>query len=220
MNEKISETLRKIEQLEHSWEYVLSDEESAMHSFGRVPEDGNSVSFWSVPKSTGEFLQCMVELLGAKVVLELGCSVGYSTLFLAAGVQKTSGHIFTTEILSQKIFLAKEHFCEAGVDSVVTLFDKDIVEVLQEWKEEKIDLVFMDADKEKYSDYFELLLPLLNEKGIIIVDNAGKVRMRSGELIDSEHIKEFVKKVHQDKRVECFFLDADNGLLLIKKLHD
>jgi caffeoyl-CoA O-methyltransferase len=211
------ETLRDIEKLEKEWKYTLSEEENVRHSFGRVPEDGKDIALWSVPRSTGNFLTFITEALGAKTILELGCSAGYSTLFLAKAVQNTGGHIFTTEILKEKINLAKKHFSKAEVESQITLIEKDILLVLQEWKNKPLDLVFMDADKERYSTYLNLLLPLLSPKGIIIVDNAGKVRMSNGDLIDSEHILKFRKEVAKNTSLNTSFLEVDNGLLLISK---
>ena len=216
--DNLEKTLRKIEKLEKEWKYTLSEVEDKQHSFGRVPEDDREVAFWSVPRSTGEFLRFMVRFAKSKTILELGCSAGYSTLFLVDGAKENKGKVYTTEILKAKIKLAKKHFKESGLSEYITLIEKDIMEVLKEWeKKNKLDLVFMDADKEKYIVYLDLLIPLLSEKGIIIVDNAGKVRMVDGRLIDSEHINKFVKKVKSRKDLNSFFLNIDNGLLLISR---
>ncbi|HLD58005.1 MAG TPA: hypothetical protein VJA47_06865 [archaeon] len=75
--DRFEKTLRKIERLEKSWRYELTDKEDRQHSFGRVPEDKKTIAFWSVPRSTGEFLSFMVELTKPKTILELGCSAGY-----------------------------------------------------------------------------------------------------------------------------------------------
>ena len=215
--DKFEKTLQKIEKLEKSWRIILSDEEDKKHSFGRVPEDDKQVAFWSVPRSTGKFLEFMTKFTKSKIILELGCSAGYSTLFLAKGAKENKGHVFTTEILEQKIKLAKQHFSEAGMSDFITLLEEEISSVLKRWNREKIDLVFMDADKENYSSYFDFILPLLKKNGLIIVDNAAKVRMADGRLIDSNHIKKFVKKVQTDKSLNNVLLDVDNGLLLISK---
>ena len=167
-------TISKIELLEKEWRYELSNVEDKEHSFGRVPEDGKTVAFWSVPRNTGEFLLFMVNLLKPKKILELGCSVGYSTLFLAKGVNQWKGIVHTTEILKEKIELAKEHFQDANFNQCIKLYEKDIREVLNNWEEdEKIDFVFIDADKERYQEYLEKILPLLKDDALIIVDNAG-----------------------------------------------
>lgn len=216
--DKFKKTIQKIEKQEKNWRHILSDEEDKKHSFGRVPEDDREVAFWSVPRSTGEFLEFMSKLTKSKIILELGCSVGYSTLFLAKAANENKGHVFTTEILDKKIDMAKKNFSESGLSKVITLLEKEIIDVLKKWnKNKKIDLVFMDADKENYSLYLEYLIPLLSKSGLIIVDNAGKVRMANGDLIDSEHIKKFVKKVKNNTKLNTVFLNIDNGILLITK---
>ncbi len=211
-------TLRKIEKLEKTWRYELSDEEDMQHSFGRVPEDKKTIAFWSAPRSTGEFLRFMIEVTNSKVILELGCSAGYSTLFLAKGAELTGGHVCTTEIFKPKIVLAQKHFKEAKLSEKITLYENDIKHVLEKWdKSLHVDLVFMDADKENYEKYYELSLPIMKKHGLIIVDNAGKVKMTDGSFVDSEHIKNFVKKVKSDKRVSTVYLNFDNGILLAYK---
>ena len=161
----------------------------------------------------------MVEFSKPKNILELGTSVGYSTLFLAKSIQNNKGHVYTTEIMKEKIKLAKKHFKEAGLNNYISLIEKDILDVLKNWdKKKQIDFVFMDADKERYSLYLDLLLPLLNSRTLIVVDNAGKVRMADGKLIDSEYIRKFVQNVKANKKLNSIFLDMDNGLLLITKI--
>ncbi|MBU4223966.1 class I SAM-dependent methyltransferase, partial [Patescibacteria group bacterium] len=170
--DKFKKTIQKIEKQEKSWRYILTEEEETKHSFGRVPEDDREVAFWSIPRSTGEFLEFMAKFTKSKIILELGCSVGYSTLFLAKAAKENKGHVFTTEILDKKIDMAKKNFSESGLSNVITLLEKEIIDVLKKWnKNEKIDLVFVDADKENYSLYLKYLIPLLSKRGLIMVDN-------------------------------------------------
>lgn len=211
-------TLRKIEKNEKTWRYKLSYKEDKKHSFGRVPEDRKTVAFWSVPRSTGEFLKLMVEITKAKNILELGCSAGYSALFLAKGAELTDGHVYTTEILRPKISLAKKYFKEAKLSNRITLYEDDIIEVLEKWNTAlQIDLVFMDADKENYITYWEKMVPLIKKGGLIIVDNAGRVKMPDGSYTDCIHINKFIKKVRMDKRTENIYLNFDNGILIAHK---
>ena len=211
-------TLEEIETLEKTWRYYLNKEENKKHSFGRVPEDGNEIAFWSVPKRTAEFLKNMVEFTDAKLVLELGASAGYSTLHMAKALEKTKGHIYTTEILKPKIKLSKKYFKMAGLQSRITLIEKDILSVLKNWSNlKKLDIVFMDADKERYGQYYEMILPILKKGGLIIVDNAGKVAMPDGRMLKNNHIEQFRKKVLNDERVYGKFCDVDNGVLIVFK---
>ena len=128
------------------------------------------------------------------------------------------GHVYTTEILKPKIELAKQNFKESGLENMITLFEKDIKNVLRSWRKSlPIDLIFMDADKENYLVYYEMMLPLLRTGGLIIVDNAGRVKMPDGSYVDCKHIHKFVEIVKSDKRVASTYLDFDNGILLAYK---
>jgi len=215
----INKTLEKIEKMEGIWKYILSEEEDKVHSFGRVPEDWREVGFWSVPRATWEFLKFMVKLTGSKKILELWCSVWYSTIYLARGILKSKGHVYTTEILQEKIKISKENFKEAGLEDKITLIEDDIRNTLEnESITSDLDFIFMDADKERYVEYLDLLVPKMKKWTLIIVDNAWKVRMADWRLIDSEHIKVFKEKVEKDGRISSVFLNFDNGLLLISKI--
>lgn len=215
--DNIEKTLKKIEKLEKTWRYELTDEEDESHSYGRIPEDGKTIAFWSIPRTTGLFLESIAFSIKAKKILELGCSAGYSTIYLARALEKTDGIIYTTEIHKKKIQLAKKHFKESGLEHRIVLFEEEIKSVLSNWEiSNNLDLIFMDADKENYSKYLDQIKPILKYGGLIIVDNAGKIRMPDNTLIDNKYIDKFITKVNSDKDLTNYFLKIDNGLLLIK----
>ncbi len=174
---------------------------------------------WSVPRTTGEFLQFLIELINPQIVLELGCSVGYSTLFLANGLKK--GHIYTTEILTTKIRLAKNNFKKAKLDKKITLIEDNIMDVLKNWdKNKKIDFIFLDADKDNYEKYYKLFLPLLKKGGLLVIDNTGKYKLTHGPKVNDRVMKEinkFTDKLKKDKRIFTYYLNIDNGLFLACK---
>lgn len=184
MDKKIDDVLKKIEKLEESQ------------------------SFGSVPRSTGQFLHMLILATKAKQVLELGCSLGYSTIWMTLAVKENSGHIYTTEIDKQRAHLAKEHFNETRLNDSITLYEKDIFEVLSNWDHGEIDFIFIDAKKEDYLKYYELALPLLKNGGLIVADDVGKFK---------EQVKSFLEKVNKDPGVVSQFLDLDDGLMLVYK---
>lgn len=184
MDKKIDEVLKKIEKLEESQ------------------------SFGSVPHSTGQFLHMLLLATKAKQVLELGCSIGYSTIWMALAVKENKGHVYTTEIDKQRAHLAKEHFNETKLNDSITLYEKDIFEVLANWNHGEIEFVFIDAKKEDYLRYYEQVLPLLKKGGLIIADDVGKFK---------EQVKPFLEEVKNDSNVVSQFLDLDDGLMLIYK---
>lgn len=216
MVDTCEKVLRKIEFMEHNWYYQLTDVQDKAHSFGRISQDGKVVCLWSVPRTTGELLQFMVGLTKAKTILELGCSAGYSTLFLAKAARENKGHVYTTEIFEEKIKLARKNFKESGLEKDITLIEGDILQVLREWKK-PLDFVFMDADKHNYSKYFDLLVPMLKRGGLIIADNANITITNSGEGIKHPAMCHFLGRIKHDKRVASYVLDFDNGLAIIYK---
>lgn len=199
--------LRKIEALEGRWTYTLSDKEDARHSFGRVYAS-REIGLWSVPPSTGALLRFLVLATNAKTILELGTSAGYSTLWMALAAEETGGHIYATEILPAKVKLAKGHFKEAEAENLITLYEKDILEVLENWSHGVIDFVFIDAHKKDYLAYYEKVLPLLRKGGVIVADNA---------IMHAHLMQPFLKKVETDKRVVATLMDFGSGLMLIYK---
>ena len=184
MDNKINEVLKKIENLEESQ------------------------IFGSVPRSTGQFLHMLILATKTKQVLELGCSLGYSTLWMALAVKEKNGHVYTTEIDKERAHLAKEHFSKTKMNNTITLYEKDIFEVLTNWNHGEIDFVFIDAKKEDYLQYYDTVFPLLKNGGVIIADDVGKFK---------EQVKPFLEKVDKDLRVISQFLDLDDGLLFIYK---
>ena len=184
MDKKIDEVLKKIEKLEESQ------------------------SFGSVPSSTGQFLHMLLLATKAKQVLELGCSLGYSAIWMALAVKENGGHIYTTEIDKQRAHLAKEHFTETKLNNFITLYEKDIFEILANWNHGEIDFVFIDAKKEDYKKYYEVVLPLLKNGGLIVADDVGKFK---------DQVESFLETVKNDISVVSQFLDIDDGLMLIYK---
>lgn len=165
-------------------------------------------SFGSIPRSTGQFLQLLVLATNSKKILELGCSLGYSTIWMASAVKKTGGHIYSTEIDQSRIKLAKINFKAAKLEKYITLIENDIMKVLSDWEFGKMDFVFIDAKKEEYFKYYKRVLPLLKNGGLIVADDVGKYR---------HEMKVFIQKVKNDSHVVSQFLEIDDGLMLICK---
>jgi len=112
-------------------------------------------------------LRQLTEALGAKRVVEIGTSSGYSTIWLALGARAAGGKVFTHEIDPEKVKMASANFEKAGVDDVITIIEGDAHETIKQHKE-LIDVVFLDAEKKGYVDYLEKLLPLVRPGGLIL----------------------------------------------------
>ena len=130
----------------------------------------------AITKETGELLNMILRLKNAKNALEIGMSVGYSTIWCAEAIYEQSGQIITIEQNPNKIKRAKENFQKAGVTNVITIKKGLAMQILLELslrKEYKnfFDFVLIDADKENILEYFDLILPMVSVGGVIITDN-------------------------------------------------
>jgi predicted O-methyltransferase YrrM len=123
-----------------------------------------------VSPTDGRFLRQMTEAIGAKRVVELGTSTGYSGLWFALALRTTGGHLYTHEIDPQRAKVARENFQEAGVEDLITIIEGDAHQTVTQHKQ-PIDVLFLDADKEGYIDYLNKLLPLIRPGGLILAHN-------------------------------------------------
>lgn len=127
-------------------------------------------TYLSVSESTGRMLRLLTEATGARHVVEIGTSTGYSGLWFALALSRTGGKLTTFEIDSGRAAQAQEHFRQAGVDKHVEIVLGDAHVTVTKLKE-PIDILFLDADKPGYIDYLRKLLPLVRPGGLIVADN-------------------------------------------------
>lgn len=167
----------------------------------------------------GEFLKMMVEVSGARRVLEIGAFTGYSTCCLAAGLPE-DGHVDTLEVNDELEDLMRAGWDRAGVASRINLYLGDALKTLTRLSG-PYDLVFIDANKREYSEYYEAVLPLVRPGGLVIADDVlwdGKVFDGSNSC-DSQTrgLEKFNNFVVSDPRVEVVMLPLRNGISLIRK---
>lgn len=167
-----------------------------------------NVGTWSIPRTTAEFLYQLVLMKSPKVILELGTSIGYSTIWLAAAAKEIGGHVHTIEKAPYKFDSAKAYINRADVGEAVTQLQGDIREVLQEWSK-PVDVIFMDANKRGYLGYIKQLEPFLQSGSMIVADNA----------IDmAANMEDYAKYMHTSDEYHTTLLHLDHGLLIsIKK---
>ena len=124
----------------------------------------------NVPMEDGRFLRILTEMAGAKHVVEIGTSNGYSAIWFCLALRTTGGKIITHEIDEGRAALARKNFKRAGVEAMVTLVMGNAHETVKRLKD-PIDILFLDADKEGYADYLEKLVPLVRPGGLILAHN-------------------------------------------------
>jgi len=170
----------------------------------------------------GEMLKILVEISGARRILEIGSFTGYSAICMALGLPD-DGHLDALEINDELEDLMREGWDRAGVSSKITLHIGDAIETLKELAATGVsyDFVFIDANKRQYCDYFELVLPLLTPGGLVVADDIlwdGKVY--SDDVPDDPQtagIVRFNDSVAADPRVEVVVLPLRDGISLIRK---
>jgi predicted O-methyltransferase YrrM len=123
----------------------------------------------AITADTGMFFSILLKAIKARRVLEVGMSVGFSTLWFADAVGK-GGRIVTIEMDPLKIEKARKNFREAGVDKMIEIRQGVALDVLRKLRD-RFDFVLLDADKENIIRYFDLVLPLVRSGGMIAADN-------------------------------------------------
>jgi predicted O-methyltransferase YrrM len=162
----------------------------------------------NVPPYDGRILRLLTEAVGAKNVVEIGTSNGYSGIWFCLALRATGGKLITHEIDKTRASLARENFKRAGVETIVTLVEGDAHEKVADLKG-PIDVLFIDADKEGYNDYLTKLLPKVRPGGLILAHNTN---MRAG-------MEDYLKAVTTDPNLETIFVreqDAGIGITLKK----
>lgn len=172
----------------------------------------------------GRFLKMIVEMCGARRVLELGSFTGYSGICLASGLPE-DGHLDTLEINDELEDLILEGFSRAGLRERISLHIGDCLETLKRFREEgrePYDLIFIDANKRDYPEYYELVFDLVRPGGWILADNVlwdGKVALDPlPQDRQTLGIDNFNRRVASDPRVESVIIPIRDGLNLIHKL--
>jgi predicted O-methyltransferase YrrM len=124
----------------------------------------------NVPVEDGRLLRLLAEAVGAKHIVEIGTSNGYSGIWQSLALKTTGGKLTTFEIDPGRAAMARENFKKAGVEDVIMLIEGDAHEKVAQ-VEGPIDILFLDADKEGYIDYLNKLLPKVRPGGLIIGHN-------------------------------------------------
>lgn len=196
-----------------------SAEDELLQRINKETYDNHPLAHMLSGPVQGQFLSFLSKIFQPSYILEIGTFTGYSALCLLKGLTP-GGQLHTIEIRQEDADTALRNFKFAKNNNLITLHvgnAREIIPQLQfEW-----DLVFIDADKTSYIEYYELVLPLLSKKGVIIADNVlfhGQVLEEPIKGKNAIAIDAFNKHVARDSRVEQVMLSVRDGLLLIKKL--
>lgn len=169
-----------------------------------------------VGRIEGRFLKMLVRLTGARRILEIGMFTGYSALMMAEGLP-LDGHIITCDVNPKAEAIARKYFAESPDSQKIEVRMGPALDTIA-GLQGPIDMVFIDADKTNYSNYFDAVMPLLRPGGLIVADNvlwSGKVLNPDDDM--TQAIVDFDNKVQADPRVENVCLTVRDGMMLAWK---
>lgn len=169
----------------------------------------------------GRFLETLVWLSRARRILEIGCFTGYSALSMAAALPP-DGTITTCEIDPERAAMARRHFEASPWADRIDLIEGPALDSLTLLMG-PYDLVFIDADKVNYPRYYETVLPLLADHGLIVADNvlwSGQVLDEADQSDETNALRAFNDMVVNDPRVTCVMATVRDGVLLIRPRRD
>jgi len=197
-----------------------TDEDVLLKNINESTNNGHAHPHMLSGHVQGKFLEFISYMVQPMYILEIGTFTGYSALCLAKGLQP-GGELHTIELREEDANTSRKNFAASQHNNQLHLHTGNATEIIPRLPF-KWDLVFIDADKTGYIDYYELVVPTLSEKGIIIADNVlfhGQVLNENITGKSAKAIHAFNQHVARDNRTEQVLLTVRDGILLIKKKH-
>ena len=169
----------------------------------------------------GHFLQLIIKINNVKNCLEIGTFTGFSSLTMALALPN-GGKIMTLDHDEEIVHVAKNFFKKGNLDNKIETVIAPALKTLEKLSQmgKKFDLIFIDADKGNYKNYYELCLNLINEKALIIFDNVlwhGDVFKKNVTDKQTSVMREFNKHIKDDNRVQKVILPLGDGLTICRK---
>jgi predicted O-methyltransferase YrrM len=169
----------------------------------------------------GKVLEMISKMINPEKILEIGTYTGYSAICLAKGLKET-GILHTIEINDELEDFISKYLLKSGLENKIKLYFGDARKIITEINEQ-FDLVFIDADKREYLEYYNIVLEYVKPGGFILADNvlwSGKViEQESPEDLHTKRIIEFNEFIKNDDRIEKVILPLRDGLTLIRKMN-
>jgi caffeoyl-CoA O-methyltransferase len=190
----------------------------------REEAEGRRPGSMQVGPEQGQFLHLLARILGARKTLEVGVLMGYSSTWVALALPP-GGKVVACERNAEYVARARRTWREAGVEDKIELRLGPALETLDALLAESqagtFDLVFIDADKRNYGNYYERSLALVRSGGLIAVDNVlwhGRLLDPNDHTADTKTMRAFNRKLHADDRVALSLVTMGDGLALASKL--
>jgi predicted O-methyltransferase YrrM len=178
---------------------------------------------WQIAPEQGQFMALLVQISGARKILEIGTFTGYSALCMAQAMP-ADGRLICCDLAGEYNAIAERYWHEAGVAERIDLRLAPALETLSALERggqsESFDLIFIDADKAHYRVYLEHALVLVRQGGLILFDNvlwSGRVLEQSPESADTRAIQALNRGLLRDSRIDLSLLPLGDGLTLCRK---
>ena len=194
-----------------------SDESDALQQLNRKTQTNVLMPQMLSGKVQGQYLLMISHAVQPNRVLEIGTYTGYSAICLAAGLQEY-GKLFTIDVNEELEEIVKTHVEKAGLQHKIIQIIGDATKEINNLNE-TFDIVFIDADKQNYSLYYDLVIDKVRTGGFILADNV----LWSGKIIDekkdkdTQKLAEFNDKIQQDNRVENVIVSMRDGIMMMRK---
>jgi len=189
----------------------------------RLATEKEELSVMRSAPEQGQLMAMLIKIMGAKRILEVGTYTGYATLWMAMALP-SDGEIVTCDVSDEWTSVGAQFWDEAGVADKITLNLRPAIETLDgliaQGQPGSFDFVFIDADKENYSAYFEASLKLLRSGGLMVVDNVlwgGSVIDDANQNTSTVAIRAFNRALKCDSRIEINMLPVADGITLVMK---
>ena len=182
-----------------------------LYASGRVHDaaQADRLARWrNVEPETAQLLGVLVRAMGARRVLEIGTSNGYSTLWLADAAEAVGGRVVSLDIDPARSALAAEHLGRAGLGGVVELLTEDAGGALATFGDGAWDLVFLDAERPAYAGYWPDLVRVLAQPGLLVVDNV---------ISHAAEVADFRALVEADDRVVSSIVPIGAGAMVVAR---
>ncbi|MFD2520557.1 O-methyltransferase [Emticicia soli] len=166
----------------------------------------------------GRFLSMLSHMIQPKLILEIGTYTGYSALCLAEGLAE-NGKIITIDVNEELEDFVRDFFKQSPLNDKIDFRIGNALQIIPVIAD-AFDIVFIDADKMNYKNYYDLVIDKVRTGGYIIADNvlwSGKVSNPAAKDKDTLNIREFNKMIQDDARVENILLPIRDGLMVVRK---
>jgi len=190
---------------------LLSNPHTAWAEIEKLSTDTQTLrDNWCLPPQAAKMLYLITKLSGARRILEVGTSIGYSTLHLALGISEIAGQVTCIDASPDRMTIAKKHFETAGLKDFIYPIISEAIPALEGLNQQgaAFDLAFLDAQKAEYLSYLRLIEPMMSTGGLLVADNTQSHRAE---------MQPFITEIMGSSAWEACDVETPNGFILARK---